>query len=191
LIETNFGQVKMSELPSLAKMGLLIRTASSNGQTKFSKFTQWVHFDPSHVAEFVDITTMSGHKMSLTGNHLIYTTTCKSPTGEKKVQLANELLTNQCVFVEKDNQLIPTEIISIEKSMKSGIFAPITEEGNLIVDGIWASCYSNVESEGIQKLMFKYISSIFPSALAVEDSTPTSTPHLVYAFLEIAKSIIA
>jgi len=177
--------MKMSDLPRVAPDALQIR--SSDG---FSKFQSWIHYDPAQVAEFVDLTTESGHKLSLTENHLIYAVDCDGGSPRSPV-MAGQLEVGKCVLVQgADGELMTTPVVSIEKTTKTGIYSPLTASGSIVVDGVLASCYSSVESEGLQKFMFSYISAI-KDLLPMGGSNDMSTPHLVYAFLDVAKHWVA
>jgi len=184
----------MSELPNMVSENLLIRTADAAGKPIFSRFDSWIHHEADQVAQYVDLTTESGHKLSLTENHLIYKTDCQG-LGPRVPVLAGDVQVGSCVLVQDANgALVPTTVESTEKSTKTGIYSPITAEGSIIVDGVLASCYSSVQSEGLQKFMFSYISAIsnlLPSNLAVGGSNAATTPHLVYAFLDVAKHWVA
>jgi len=187
MVDTNEGPMKMSDLATSPNK--FVRT--SNG---FSKVESWIHNDASQEAEFVTMATASGRSLTLTPNHLIYKMSCNGEPNRMTVS-AGDIEVGNCVLAEKDGMMVPDEVLSIEKSTKTGIYSPLTADGNIVVDGILASCYSNVDSEGLQKYMFQYISSanqILTSILPeswhrMVFGAEFGRSEAVFGFLEVSK----
>jgi len=191
MVDTTEGPMKMSDLASSSNK--FVRT--SNG---FAKVESWIHNDASQEAEFVTVATASGRSLTLTPNHLIYKVQCNGESNRVTVP-AGDIEVSNCVLAEKDGMMIPDRVLSIDKSTKTGIYSPLTAEGNVVVDGILASCYSNVDSEGLQKYMFQYITtanhilaSLLPTGWhQVVFGTEFGRSEAVFGFLEISKLWVA
>jgi len=200
VVETNLGQMKMSDLASMEPADLLIRTVDSDGHPTFSKIQQWIHKDPVQVTEFITLGTNSGRSLTLTPNHLIYKVPCEGEVNRIAV-VAGAVLIDDCVLINREGSVRPDRVVSIETSLKTGIFSPITAEGNIVVDGVLASCYSNVDSEGLQKYMIQYITATSEfMAGAIPESWHrlifggpglSSLPEVVSGFLEVSKLWVA
>jgi len=191
MVDTNEGPMKMSDLSTSPNK--FVRT--SNG---FSKVESWIHNDASQEAEFVTLATASGLSLTLTPNHLIYKVSCNGEPNRMTVP-SGDIEVGNCVLAQKDGLMVPDRVLSIDKSTKTGIYSPLTTEGNIVVDGILASCYSNVDSEGLQKYMFQYITT---ANQILADLLPTGWHQVifgtefvrseaVFGFLEISKLWVA
>uniref|UniRef100_A0A914EBF5 Hint domain-containing protein n=1 Tax=Acrobeloides nanus TaxID=290746 RepID=A0A914EBF5_9BILA len=59
-----------------------------------------------------------------------------------------------------DHQLVPTHIKSISTIKQKGIFAPLTTSGNILVNGVYTSCYSVSENysllKGVSQILHKF-----------------------------------
>ena len=54
------------------------------------------------------------------------------------------------LFYNSTHGLAPSMVVSVEKVIEMGIYSPLTSEGNIIVDGILASCYSDFDNHNLQ-----------------------------------------
>merc|ERR1719411_1113449 len=50
--------------------------------------------------------------------------------------------------------LVPSRVISVETVVDSGVYAPLTARGNLVVDDVLASCYAQIDSQETAHLAF-------------------------------------
>ena len=44
-------------------------------------------------------------------------------------------------MIPENNEVTPTKVISVSSFTMQGAYVPLTMEGNIVVDGILASCY--------------------------------------------------
>jgi len=51
-------------------------------------------------------------------------------------------------------------IVRVEETIEKGVYAPLTEEGTVVVDGIMASCYSNYNSHQFAHAVHPYAVTI-------------------------------
>ena len=109
---------------------------------------------------FHTIVTASGHSVSLTALHLI-------PIVQNENTLvyipAKEVKIDDVLHLMSDDQVTLSPVIEVLMQMKTGYYAPLTASGKnrstllkiyrisrvvgtIVVNGIMASCYSNVQS---------------------------------------------
>uniref|UniRef100_A0A914RB27 Uncharacterized protein n=1 Tax=Panagrolaimus davidi TaxID=227884 RepID=A0A914RB27_9BILA len=144
-VETVKGKkIRMDELT----VGEWILSGDSNGgELGHSKVNSWIHKKPNQVAEFLMFTLENGQTLKITKKHYIYKGNCQnvnnSASNSYEMAYAENVSIRDCLFsLNQRKQLIETRISRIELIKEKGIYAPLTENGNLIVNGIFASCYS-------------------------------------------------
>ncbi|VDO96680.1 unnamed protein product [Soboliphyme baturini] len=108
---------------------------------------------PNTTAEYLEIETEDGKQISLTAKHLIYRTNCKIL--RQRSVVAEQVMVGDCVLIVHDNQFKGSRVRKINRVQKTGIYSPVTETGSLVVNDVLASCYSTLENESIQKLLYK------------------------------------
>ncbi len=112
------------------------------------------------LAKFHTIVTASGHSVSLTALHLI-------PIIQNENTLnyvpAKQVKVGDVLYVMSDDQVMLSPVIKVIVEMKTGYYAPLTTSGKnrsialevycisivigtMLVNGIMASCFSNVKS---------------------------------------------
>ncbi|CAF1534646.1 unnamed protein product, partial [Didymodactylos carnosus] len=86
---------------------------------------------------FVTIETITGHEISVTGNHFIR-------VYKDDYLPADKLTVDHSIYVYNDNHttLYPVQIKSITTSWKKGVYNPFTLSGTILVNNVLASCYA-------------------------------------------------
>ena len=142
------------------QVGDEVLTMTSVGKPTFSKVTMFMHRNPNmFVEDFVKITTFDGKEITLSGYHMIY-------TNEEKYIFAKNVQLNQTVMVYDQIKHVfhPSVVQNVTFGSDVGVFAPLTDEGTIIVDDVFASCYalfpSHEVSHGVfwlwRKLLFPF-----------------------------------
>ncbi|VDO96681.1 unnamed protein product [Soboliphyme baturini] len=131
-----------------------VLSRNDNGELQFSQIAFWIHSKPNDSVDYFEVETEHGQRISLTREHLIYRTNCISE--RQRSITAEHLQVGDCVFVIQDEELTQTRVKVITIKNKVGIYSPVTETGSIIVNDVLASCYTTIENESIQKLLFKY-----------------------------------
>ena len=54
---------------------------------------------------------------------------------------ADQITIDDEVLIPQNNEVTPTKVISVSSFAMQGAYVPLTMEGNIVVDGILASCY--------------------------------------------------
>ena len=162
---------------------------SSSGELTFSPVIAFLDRDPKEPRQFFTIRTESGHTLTLTPTHLVYAVI---PPQQKSAETLAELQVNEVetsadfvafeamyakdvqegdlVLVQNgQGQLKPTRVSAVETKVLTGVYAPLTSAGNLVVDNVVASCYAVVDSQWVAHTAFaplRLMASIWPSSPA-------------------------
>jgi len=62
-----------------------------------------------------------------------------------------------CLLVYNGTHLNPSPVLKIGASRKTGVFAPITSSGSLLVNNISVSCFSVLDNHPLQLILSRYI----------------------------------
>lgn len=140
-----------------------ILAVNSDGQLVFSEVLLFLDRDLSEPRLYYQIETESGANISLTPSHLIFVSDDLSAQNEsvltrvtfaKNVRIGQLLYTS--TFGDNDSVAVPhlDRVVRVSTVVKSGAFAPLTREGNLIVNNVVASCYAVINSQDIAHWSF-------------------------------------
>ena len=111
------------------KIGHKVLTA--NG--KFSDVYLFSHKDTTTEYPFIDLHTADSYVVSVSSGHYVKTTTGVKPA--HSVIIGDSLLQQNGTFVR---------VMRIESSIRTGLFNPHTLQGEIVVDNILVSCYTDV-----------------------------------------------
>lgn len=134
--------------------------AGCGRELQFSAVLAWLHRDPEAEAEVLEIQHELG-KLRLTANHLVFaqrrsvqhddrscsrsyfgsspssSSTAAVPTIAREVEVGDRVLAPWF-----DGTLALPQVKSVAQLRKRGLYAPLLDGGNLVVDGTVASCYA-------------------------------------------------
>jgi len=148
------------------RVGDEILALDSDSRPVYSPVILFLDRDPSVQRIFFKVITSSGKTITLTPSHLIYVIDQHDPNdmskslATKRVQFAYQINPKQFVVTQEldstSDEIITRieEIVSIEVDKRTGVYAPLTREGNLIVNNVLASCYANIEDQSLAHLSF-------------------------------------
>ena len=134
----------------------------TNNQQQYSKVISFFHNLPNISAKFVRLYTADKTFVTLTARHLIFAKTKSADSFEfipaNTVQPGDLLQ----LFEHSFNKLKYVGVVKNEQIdlINSGIYAPLTESGTIIVDNIQASCFSLVKSHKLTQTFFKMLHQI-------------------------------
>ena len=144
------GRKNMSEL----RPGERVQAVDGEGRLVFSEVLFFLDRQPSRAMQFVSVRVAGGKVVSLTATHLVYTAPpgcsqrdCFSPS------YAGLVVPGQLLLVG-ENVLAARPVESVEVVRQTGVFAPLTSAGNIMVDGVLASCYAVIDSQTIAHTAF-------------------------------------
>lgn len=132
----------------------------SSGQPVFSPVLLFMDRDASATRLYYKISTESGKTITMTGSHLIFvmddlSSDFNSSFNERRVVFARQVIPQQFVVSADQNGLLNLERVThVEAEEQVGAFAPLTAEGNLVVDHVLASCYANIRHQWLAHASF-------------------------------------
>ncbi|PAV85564.1 hypothetical protein WR25_12177 [Diploscapter pachys] len=156
-LTTPRGKKRMDQI----KVGDFVLTANQTN-AYFTPITMWIHRDPDLVTRFVTIMTDYGKMMALTARHLMYRNECEEfyddfvtelPLSNETVYAEN-LRAGDCVILLYKGRWRQQKLQEIEITTRKGAFAPMTENGRIIVNDMLASCHSDLRDVTQQSNLF-------------------------------------
>ncbi|PAV92120.1 hypothetical protein WR25_10650 [Diploscapter pachys] len=145
-LTTPNGKKSMDEI----EVGDFILTANET-HVYFAPILMWLHKEPEVNASFITIITEFGKALRLTDKHLMYMNECEDYY-EEYIDFTPE---GPVYADELRGRFRQQKIESIFITQRKGIYAPLTNNGRLIVNDMLASCHSNMREVGIQYLFAK------------------------------------
>lgn len=141
--------------------------ADAGGPLVYSPVLSFLDRQPNVTSVFYTIGTDDGHRVTLTAAHLIYVSDCvrsethgephldslqearSSRDGGLRIVFASEVRPGQCVLTS-GGTVGPRPTVSpvtfVQALRRTGLYAPLTEHGSIVVGGVLASCYAAVDS---------------------------------------------
>ena len=117
----------------------------------YSEVIMFAHRDPGvKQVNYMKIVLEDASNIVLSSNHLIM-------SGERmKATMARNIKVDHMLFITNEEGLISSKkVVAIEEIIGSGVFCPITKEGNVVVNNILASCYASVNDQAFFHGLFK------------------------------------
>lgn len=132
----------------------------STNQIVFSEVLLFLDYDPHQKREFLHITLSSGRTLTVTPSHLLVsggrTKNRTEVVYAEKLQIGDSLF-----FVSGGNRLTEDEIVQLKPIWKTGVFAPLTSVGTLVVNDVLASCYATIDSQRLAHWAFSPVRLAF------------------------------
>ncbi|XP_021928803.1 sonic hedgehog protein isoform X1 [Zootermopsis nevadensis] len=122
---------------------------TTTGSFKYSEVILFLDRDPEQRREFLRLRTASGRTLTVTPSHLLMVASNTSDTYRVQAVFADRVKVGDRVLIHNRLQPEIDTVISTEAILKRGVYAPLTREGTVVVDGIVASCYAVVDSQSI------------------------------------------
>jgi hypothetical protein len=145
IVMTVTGPKKMKDV----SLGDNLRVITTDGRVEFSPTVGWLHREPEGIGAYLRITT-SRRQVHISEEHLVGTI----KGGQVDFVPAREAVVGTALL-ECDNSVSPQNgrvavwgnpVQKVEKVQMKGVFAPLTESGTIVVDGVGASCYACTRS---------------------------------------------
>lgn len=148
-------------------------TTDVHGPLVYSPVLSFLDRQPNITKVFYIIGTNTGLNITLTAAHLIFVTDCtwlREPKGDEsadeprldsiqvgrpsreadlRIVFASEVRPGQCVLTSqaKVESLESLSVVTfVEEQRSAGLYAPLTQHGSIVVNGVLASCYAAVDN---------------------------------------------
>lgn len=114
------------------------------GPLTYSRVLSFLDWQPHVNKTFYVIKTEGGASISLTAAHLIFVSDCKNTQNSTiRTVFASDVKPGQCVATSEGSDGTKLVLVSSVKERRGhGLYAPLTEHGAIVVDGVLASCYA-------------------------------------------------
>lgn len=122
------------------KVGDKIQTLGTHGENIFSKVIAFLHKEIDAKAQFYNLETKSGNSIRLSAHHLIFRK--KTNTSLSYAVFASEINIGDFLILNGSSPIYDT-VTRITQMKMTGVYAPLTSQGTLFVDGILVSCYAH------------------------------------------------
>ena len=137
------------------RIGDKVLTQSASGDLTYSKVIMFLDSKPDAVIDnYIEIETENPkRRIELTHKHLIY----KSEDGQNfQATFAENVKAGDIIkaLSSDGSSIVTTSVSKIKLKLNYGAFAPLTEEGTVLVNGIMASCYALTENHSMAHLSF-------------------------------------
>jgi len=158
---TDAGEKRMDEL----KIGDRVMSSTA-GSTLFVPVVTFLHRMPEKLGEFYHLQTDDGAHLKLTAQHFIYRAKCPDSESESSnghaLIYAKDVKVGDCVYrlTADRRRLHPVRVVNIDLVPQLGIYAPMTSNGDIIVDGILASCHNVIRAQSLQQTFFSFVRTI-------------------------------
>ena len=137
------GNIKKKQMSDLS-IGDRVRACDTKFcRVVYSEVIMFAHRDPSvEQVNYLKIVLEDRSSIVLSSNHLIMNGEQMKATMARNIQVDHTLFT-----VNEEGIVSSKKVVAVEEIMDSGMFCPITKEGNVVVDNILASCYASVNDQ--------------------------------------------
>lgn len=132
----------------VAMKDLQVGDAALTGAGTYSPVYSFGHYLKDTPSEFLQLQT-ADQTLEMTGEHLVFLSDKVNPVRADSVRVGDTL----------QGQAAPTKVTKIGSVVRDGLYAPLTVEGSLVVDGIVASSYVSLQQESNEFVQVKGIST--------------------------------
>jgi hypothetical protein len=160
----NRGAVQMQHL----QVGDQVLTRSIAGQNKYQPVFAFGHHSKTKAATFYQISTnIDGESpLEMTGDHLLFVGDKENPIRVDSLRVGDLLI--------RDGYSDYAVVSGIKKAKKTGLYAPLTPEGTIVVNGVVASSYIAIQDDDKEFLQLMS---------AVKGAKLTTLSHALFAHL--------
>ncbi|KAK1136924.1 hypothetical protein K0M31_001456 [Melipona bicolor] len=151
LVRTEDGSTKRLDQ---VELGERIAALDNHGDIVYSEVIAFLDRSVTERRQFVRLTTESGRVLTLTPAHLV-PVEGRSTVFAGKVRPGDKILVRDPAD-EKElrHRLRWDEVIDTRLVLEEGIYAPLTNEGTVLVDDVVASCYAIVDNQELVHFSF-------------------------------------
>lgn len=136
--------------------GERIMAMSATGRVVYSQVLVFLHREQESRTTFLALQTEDGNRLVLTPHHLVFLAPqYRLQHSEYQAVFASRARKGHYVLVHgAGGQVRPSQILSVSVEEGVGVYAPLTEDGTLFVNGVLASSYAMVEEHRLAHWAF-------------------------------------
>ena len=145
------GNIKKKQMSDLSVGDRVQACDTKSRRVIYSEVIMFAHRDPRiKQVNYLKIVLEDKSSIVLSSNHLIM-------SGEQmKATMARNIEVNHMLFTINEEGVVSSKkVVAVEEIIDSGVFCPITKEGNVVVNNILASCYASVNDQAFFHGLFK------------------------------------
>nr|CAD7200755.1 unnamed protein product [Timema douglasi] len=132
----------------------------ATGRLSYSEVILFLDRDPEQRREFLRITTTSGRSLTVTPSHLLMIANKRNTSViahelNTKTIFADQVKVGDYILVHGHDRLSSTGLDKVQEVLpvlRRGVYAPLTREGTVVVNGVVASCYAVVNNPSLAHL---------------------------------------
>ena len=124
----------------VAMKDLQVGDSVLTGSGSYSKVYTFGHIEEEIETEFLQIRTANKQVLEITGEHLVFLSDKGNPIRADRVKVGDMLHGSDT----------PSKVVKIRSISRKGLYAPLTLEGSVVVDGIVASSYVSFQKDSTE-----------------------------------------
>ena len=135
-------------------VGDFVQVMKQQGKIGFSEVVMFADYKPDipHALHVLIETKTPAKHITLTPSHLIFTS--NSTGAQLQSKHAGSVLPGEFLLVSADGGLVPSQVKRVALVKRTGLVAPVTMEGNVIVVGVLSPCYVMITDHEIARMPF-------------------------------------
>ena len=136
------------------KVGDFVQVMTRQGKIGFSEVVMFADYKPDipHALHVLIETKEPAKRLTITPSHLIFTS--NSTGTQLHSKHAGSVMPGDFLLVSADGELVPSQVKRVSLVKRTGMVAPVTMEGNVIVDDVLSSCYAMISNHEIAHMVF-------------------------------------
>lgn len=124
---------------------------SKTNKLVFSEVILFLDYDPSQKRQFLTIKLASGRILTVTSTHLVLTGDSKNV----RTIFAQFIKVGDVLLVRDSNNIMTEDsVVEISSVVRTGVYAPLTQLGTVVVNDVVVSCYATVDNQALADWAF-------------------------------------
>lgn len=159
------------------RLGEKVLSMDATGNAVYSEVIMFIDRDATQSREFVRIDTEGGATIRVTPAHLVWV--WKYAAQEQRFMFAVRVEQGDYLLVNVNGTLVPRKVLRVTAEMHTGVYAPLTREGTIVVNEVAASCYAMVDSQRIAHWSFwpaRWATAVGSWFASLGDATTAAPP---------------
>ncbi|KAI3389870.1 hypothetical protein SNEBB_005546 [Seison nebaliae] len=149
-MDGEYGEIAVEKL----NKNYLIESFDVEQNIRYSPFIQWLHKNDDEISWMLKfILSNSTEPLIVSKDHLLLI------NNEEFVKAYSVKSTDQ-LSIKINNKLELTNIVSIDYVETEGVYAPLTDDGTIIVNNVAASCYASINDQYTANLFVGIVKNI-------------------------------